>query len=104
MLAVRTSGLALSSLIGVCDNNDDSGGTAKPLVSEQYLELLTKTANQRFVANRARIARFETELFKDRSGPRSSSWEDADARRERKRREGLARRDALKIECAEASD
>jgi len=94
MVAIRTAGLALASLVGVCNDSIAEGDDeVRRLVSEEYLEILVGMANERFVANRERIARFEHELFnKANSG---ESWEDGDSRRERKRREGLARRGAL---------
>ena len=94
MVAVRTAGLALGSLVGVC-NNDLVGDEEeiRALVSEGYLEILVGLANERFLANRERIARLECEIF-DRPGHRKD-WEDGGTRRERKRREGLARRETL---------
>ena len=97
MLAIRTAGLGLSSLIGVCDDvvGEEVEGReelVRALVSEEYLEILVKMGNERFMANRERLARFEGEIFR-RAG--SGEWEDGDARRVRKRREGLARKAAL---------
>ena len=93
MVAVRTAGLALGSLVGVCDYSATGGeDQVQSLVSKEYLETLVGLANERFVANKERIGRFEQELF-GKLG-RSGDWEDADSRRERKRREGLARREA----------
>lgn len=94
MVAVRTAGLALASLVGVCNDSTAEGDDEmKCLVSEEYLGILVGMANERFVANRERIARFEQDLFDKTSS--GESWEDGDSRRERKRREGLARREAL---------
>lgn len=94
MVAIRTAGLALASLVGFCnDSIAESDIKVRRLVSEEYLEILVGMANERFVANRERVARFEHELF-NKTGP-NESWEDGDSRRERKRREGLARRGAL---------
>lgn len=94
MVAVRTAGLALASLVGVCNDSTVEGDDEmKCLVSEEYLEILVGMANERFLANRERIARFEQDLFDKTSS--GESWEDGDSRRERKRREGLARREAL---------
>ena len=94
MVAIRTAGLALGSVVGVCNDGTTEGEEEiRGLVDDEYLKILVGLANERFVANRDRVARFERELFV-KSGP-SKFWEDGDARRERKRREGLARRDSL---------
>ena len=89
MVAVRTSGLAFESLIGLVDGvgRDESVQT---LVSEEYLEILVDIANERFTASTERIDRFEQTLFCH--SPEPSAWEDVDSRRARKRAEGLARR------------
>ena len=105
MLAIRSAGLSFSSLIGVCnapstaEDEDEISENGigeehiRALVSEEYLEILVGVANQRFSANRERIARFERGVFgKAEVG---GAWEDGDCRRERMRKEGLARREAL---------
>ena len=89
MVAVRSHGLALESMIGAID---ESEGGEKPvsLVTEEYLAMLVNIANERFNACEERKQRFETALF----GPQELSvrdWEDAGSRRRRKREEGLAR-------------
>ena len=93
MVAVRTSGLAFESLIGCSQPDSDSGERLKPLVSEDYLRMLLRIGNERFVTNRERIARFEDELFAGKQ--RDSQWENAEMRRERKRNAGLAQQAAL---------
>lgn len=93
MVAVRTSGLAFESLIGYSEHRDDSGESLKPLVSEEYLRMLLRIGNERFVTNRERIARFKDELFG--GSDRESQWESTEVRRERKRNAGLAQQAAL---------
>ena len=93
MVAVRTSGLAFESLIGCCEDHDDIGDSLKPLVSEDYLRMLLRIGNERFVTNRERTARFEDELSAGRG--RGSQWEDTEVRKERKRNAGLAEQAAL---------
>ena len=107
MLAIRTAGLGLSSLIGVYDSTSGEDAV-RSLVSEEYLEILVGMANERFVANSERVERFERELFTGPwglSGPRKmEGWEDGDARRERKRKEGLAKKEAIRAKTEDASN
>jgi tRNA wybutosine-synthesizing protein 3 len=98
IVAVRSTGYSFDSIIGYQDDN----GRNVPLVDERYLRILLAIANDRFRINIERIARFRnalTGVFKpSASGAGASSkpgWEDADTRRQRKREEGLARRQAL---------
>ena len=100
MLAIRTAGLGLSSLIGVCDDSSKNEDVVRSLVSEEYLDILVGMANERFVANEKRVARFEREIF-GKAG--SEEWERQEERRERKKREGLVRREALKSKTADES-
>ena len=93
MVAVRTSGLAFESLIGCSEHHDESGERLKLLVSEDYLRMLLRIGNERFVTNRERTARFEGELFAGRN--RVSQWENTEVRRERKRNAGLAEQAAV---------
>lgn len=97
MIAVRTQGLALDSIIGcaVSPGPAAQGETkVEALVSEQYLVMLAQVAHSRFQQNTQRIARFGQLLGENfmRQGlvaePRTG-WEDAEARRARKRAEGL---------------
>ncbi len=103
MVAVRSSGLAFESLVGVLqemggEGRFDGGGVVRGLVSEEYLEVLVKIANERFRANVERAGRFEAELFRRERG--NGEWEDADLRRERKRAEGVQRK---KVSCSEGA-
>ncbi|KAF6835487.1 tRNA wybutosine-synthesizing protein [Colletotrichum musicola] len=98
VVGVRTMGLGLESLVGyVLDDNSPPHVT----VSAAYLRDLVRIANERFVENAARIARFRSALRDAvarppaRVGDAGGEWEDAAARRERKRAEGLRRREEV---------
>ena len=109
MVAIRTAGLALESLIGFGssthnddDDDDDEGGVVVVYrtVPAAHLRTLLRVANERFVANAERIARFRALLLssseegvKKQRGP---MWEDAAVRRERLRAEGLRRREEIR--------
>ncbi|KAF9772199.1 hypothetical protein IL306_010103, partial [Fusarium sp. DS 682] len=63
---------------------------------------LVQIANERFIENKKRIERFQN-AFRDavsapaqRRNPEGQEWEDAGARRERKRAEGLRKKAELK--------
>lgn len=115
MVAVRSAGLAFESIIGVVrapskPSRDPQSGqqqskqqqdqeeeeVIEALVEEEYFETLVGIANQRFEANTARIRRFEERLFGGRSKKDAASWEDKQTRQQRKRREGLQRKEELK--------
>ncbi|KAJ4298504.1 hypothetical protein N0V88_003534 [Collariella sp. IMI 366227] len=56
-----------------------------------------RVTNERFVENQKRIARFSTAIDAAFAPPKAKAgWEDAQARRERKRQEGLKRREELR--------
>lgn len=115
IVAVRSSGLSLESIIGYCDdsnssNDEDHSPIIRSLVSEEYLRMLVELANERFSVNTERVERFRTKLLdlfsldeaqdgsqskggKGRGKP--AGWEDEATRKERKRAEGLARQKAL---------
>lgn len=94
MVAVRTAGLALGSIIGYAWESETGEEEIQALVSEEYLETLLGVANARFATNAERIERFSDSLF---HGKKSSepAWEDSRSRRERKRAEGLKKKDQL---------
>ncbi|KAK1968706.1 hypothetical protein LY78DRAFT_573630 [Colletotrichum sublineola] len=100
MVGVRTMGLALESLVGYVDDDDDEE-VRHCTVSASYLRDLTQIANERFAENAARIARFRAALQEALAGPPpklgegGAAWEDAAARRERKRAEGLRRKEEV---------
>lgn len=103
IVAVRSAGLALESVIGYCEhNNDDSEPLMRSLVTEEYLQMLVALANERFKVNKERVERFRSRLLNlyemvsnatsniaHRKKP--SDWEDSQTRKERKRLEGLRR-------------
>ena len=98
MVAVRSAGYSFDSIVGY----QDVDGRNVALVDERYLRTLVNIANERFNINFDRISRFRKALLKT-SEPKLSTatggskpdWEDADARKRRKREEGLARQQAL---------
>ena len=103
MVAIRSSGLALESIVGVisekggndtchADQNDDCK-MVDSIVTEEYLELLVNLANERFTTNTERVERFESGLFRQEAR-RCMAWEDREARKERKRAEGLEKQDS----------
>ncbi|PCH00119.1 tRNA wybutosine-synthesizing protein [Penicillium occitanis (nom. inval.)] len=103
VVAVRSAGLALESVIGYCeDSNGDSEPLLRSLVTEEYLRMLVALANERFEVNKERVERFRSrllDLYKTApdAAPRTahrkkpSDWEDPQARKARKRQEGLKR-------------
>ncbi|KAL2183424.1 hypothetical protein L209DRAFT_759014 [Thermothelomyces heterothallicus CBS 203.75] len=92
MVAVRSMGLSFESLIGV-----ETDGVRRLIVSTQYLKTLVQIANDRFVENKKRIDRFSAALSEAFAPPKGrENWEDAQSRRERKRQEGLRRREQLR--------
>jgi tRNA wybutosine-synthesizing protein 3 len=89
-------GLALESIIGRLPTL----GEGVCIVPENYLESLIMVANERFEENKRRISRFRSLLWSALSLSKPSKlrrkearvlWEDAAARRERKKMEGLKR-------------
>lgn len=92
IVAVRSMGLGFESIIGSSD-----GASATSMVSENYIDMLVNRANERFTANKLRIDRFvqnlKLELFQKGLSHETSpvTWEASDARRQRKRQEGLQR-------------
>ena len=92
MVAVRSAGLSLSSLVGLADD-ETSDGEVRSMVSECYLHNLLDIANERFQANAERAARFRSQLLQGRTvnngGKTHLTWEAKEARRNRLRTEGL---------------
>lgn len=94
IVAVRSTGLSFESLIGY-----EVDGIECSLVQETHLRMLMDIANERFSENAKRIARFR-EAFRDmvleprrvRLNSEGKQWENAAARRERMREEGLRRK------------
>ncbi|KAH0491656.1 hypothetical protein TgHK011_003077 [Trichoderma gracile] len=102
MVAVRSMGLSLESLVGY----QDLDGQRRRIVPAGYFKMLLQISNERFVENTKRIERFRS-AFKEavlepqassvpkKLNPEGKEWEDAAARRERLRAEGLRRKAAL---------
>ncbi|KAG0651712.1 tRNA wybutosine-synthesizing 3 [Hyphodiscus hymeniophilus] len=100
MVAVRSMGLALESIVGLKYDKDP-----ECTVSEGHLKSLIDLANERFKENTIRIERFRALLKKlsvegsgnvKRKGQNGEEWEDPQVRAERKKAEGLARSRQLK--------
>jgi len=104
VVAIRSTGYSFDSIIGY----QDETGRNMSLMNEAHLRTLVCIANERFKINEERTARFHTQLLESRKPvptPQSRNskpdWEDADARKQRKRAEGLARQQALQSAIAE---
>lgn len=103
IVAIRSMGLGVESLIGA-----EMNGIKHCTVSGEYLKALIRIANERFMENARRIERFQRCLRdalsrgglggkKERKGEgEGGEWEDAEARRERKRAEGLRRAEEVR--------
>ncbi|POR34251.1 tRNA wybutosine-synthesizing protein 3 [Tolypocladium paradoxum] len=96
VVAVRSMGLGFESLVGY----ETPDGQRRRLVPAECLQTLLSVGNERFSENAKRIARFRA-AFRDavrepepRRSPHGGDWEDAVARRERMRAEGLGRKAA----------
>lgn len=97
MVAVRSMGLGLESLVGYWD---EERGECVCDVGEGTLRTLMGIAGERFEENERRIGRFReglrmvgaSEKEERRGDGEDGVWEDAKARGERKRREGLERK------------
>jgi len=112
IVAVRSSGLSLESIIGYCDDSseDDGKPVIHSLVTEEYLEMLVAISNERFSINTERKERFRASLLescspeysrcsKTKGKSKPPGWEDPDKRRERKRAEGLMKKKLLENAC-----
>jgi tRNA wybutosine-synthesizing protein 3 len=108
MVAVRSTGLALDSVIGWLDVD----GEGVCILPDTYLKGLLTVANERFEENSKRITRFCDLLLGSAETPsdmearkklKASDWEDASVRRERKRAEGLKRSQELRQQMNDAS-
>ncbi|KAG4427182.1 hypothetical protein IFR05_017336 [Cadophora sp. M221] len=98
MVGIRSMGLSLESVIGF-----ESAGREVCMVPEWQLKNLVEVSNQRFVQNGKRIERFRGllremgEVREGRRGDGGGEWEDKEARRERKRAEGLKKAEEMRI-------
>lgn len=96
MVAIRSSGLALESIIGRASSDGNlNNGDVHSLVTNDYLDLLLNVANDRFESNTERMRRLESDLFK-RGITTASTWEDSKTRQERKRAEGLKQQEEVR--------
>ena len=96
MVGIRSMGLGFESLIGQLN-----GDQRELMVPRSQLNTLMAIANDRFVENARRIGRFRQALFdtqRPRTNPDGQEWEDAAARRERKKAEGLKKKAELESE------
>jgi tRNA wybutosine-synthesizing protein 3 len=97
MVAVRSNGLALDSVIGYIN----AEGEVLCIVGEGHLRLLNDIAIERFRVNTERIARFREALFAMYHQSESANEvEDAAGRRARKKAEGLAKQEQLRAQKA----
>ncbi|KAI0423019.1 methyltransferase TYW3-domain-containing protein [Xylaria grammica] len=102
IVAIRSMGLSFESLVGIREND-----STKCTVSDNYLHSLLRIANERFEENRKRIERFRTTILDASYPPKKrdgTEWEDARARRERKRAEGLRRKAELQGQPQKGGD
>ncbi|KAK5991202.1 tRNA wybutosine-synthesizing protein 3 [Cladobotryum mycophilum] len=107
MVAVRSMGLGLESLIGY----EESDGQRRRIVQPEYLQMLLRISNERFVENTKRIERFRSAFRDDVLEPKAKTkknsegeeWEDPVVRRERMKAEGLRRKAALQAEQEKAT-
>lgn len=107
IVAVRSSGLSLESIIGYCEDDGSSDEpVVRSLVTEEYLEMLVAMSNERFMINTDRKERFRRSLMESCSSlsqghpgaktkGKPADWEETAARKERMRAEGLARKKLL---------
>lgn len=100
MVAIRSNGLAMDSIIGIVD---DASGKICCVVEAAYIAMLVRVGNMRFKENAVRVERLAANL--DRVlFVHDGGWEDKDARRVRKRAEGLKRQeDARRMAAAAAA-
>lgn len=107
LVAVRSTGYSFDAIIGY--QNETGNNIA--LIDEEYLQTLVGIANERFKVNTERIERFRSALleqfaqktFATKASVRSE-WEDPEARRQRKREEGLRRREQLQAQSMLVSE
>ncbi|KAL4904695.1 hypothetical protein BDW74DRAFT_27828 [Aspergillus multicolor] len=106
IVAVRSAGLALESVVGYYDDGSD---IVRSLVTEEYLQMLVTMANERFSVNTERKQRFRTALLNNYTsesmqakGKTKSGSEDPQKRKERMRAEGLARKKMLESQATQA--
>lgn len=87
MIAIRSAGLALSSMIGYAQV-DDGNDSIRSMVEESYLQTLLELANGRFVENTKRADRFQRQLLQG-ANKQTRQWEDGKVRAKRLKTLGL---------------
>ncbi len=103
MVAVRTAGLGLEAIVAsVMEDDEDGPGRLRDLVTKAYGTMLLRIAKERFEANQQRIGRFraclrEAMASETRKVQQNEEWESTEARRQRKRDEGLKAKKAAEI-------
>jgi tRNA wybutosine-synthesizing protein 3 len=102
MVAIRSNGLALDAIIGVLD----ADGNVQKIVSDEYIAMLVRVGNMRFQENDKRIEKLTRNLEEALFAPKEEKDvpEDKEARRERKRLEGLRRQQEMLEEQKQAQD
>lgn len=107
MVAVRTAGLGLDAIIASVTEDDEVGGCRfHQLVPNDYAIMLMRVANERFDANKQRIEKFrvclkEAMALEMEKVQHSKQWETPEARRQRKRDEGLRAKEAVAVELSQ---
>jgi tRNA wybutosine-synthesizing protein 3 len=110
MVAVRTAGLGLEAIIAsVIQDSEELPGRLQHLVANDYGTMLLKLANKRFEANQQRIEKFrvflrEAMASETKKVQQSEAWESPEARRQRKRDQGLRDQEAVKAKLARDID
>jgi tRNA wybutosine-synthesizing protein 3 len=90
MVGIRSMGLSFDSIIGY----QDLEGQLRSIVDDQYVYNMLSIANDRFKTNTERIRRFQVNISRIFSN--TTNKEDREARKQRKRAEGLALQQSLR--------
>ena len=96
MVAIRSSGIGLSSLIGYKIDSDEDV-SIRCMVDESYLQLLLSIANERFLENSKRVHRFQGQLLSI-GRKQQRNWEDGKARAERMKAQGLEQQNQIALD------
>lgn len=102
MVAVRSTGLLLDSIIGFCQENAEDIGTEttpgiSSIVNEAHLRTLVKLSNDRFVENEKRIDRFRKALGKGNQDNRMER-SNKDKDRNRKGKKSMKTAEEMNVE------
>ncbi|CCX07796.1 methyltransferase TYW3-domain-containing protein [Pyronema domesticum] len=102
MVAIRSNGLVMDSIIGLVDEN----GIVQKCVDDSYIAMLARVGNMRFTENFLKIEKLtknlEDALFTVKSEV-ANDWEDKEVRKARKRAEGLKRQEEARLFAAAQS-